>query len=66
MTKATLNPLSESVQMYLVTIARLRVNGQPVPLSQLAQALSISPVSVNEMCRKLQDQELVVYRPYKG
>lgn len=66
MAEATLSPLSESMQMYLVTIARLRVNGQPVPLSQLAQALSISPVSVNEMCRKLQDQELVVYRPYKG
>ncbi len=59
-------PLSESMQMYLVTIARLRVNGRPVPLSQLAESLSISPVSVNEMCRKLQEQELVVYQPYKG
>lgn len=58
--------LSESQQMYLVTIARLRVDGQPVPLSELAEALSISPVSVNEMCRKLQDQGLVIYRPYQG
>ncbi len=58
--------LSESMQMYLITIARLRVDGRPVPLSQLAEALSISPVSVNEMCRKLQDQGLVIYRPYKG
>lgn len=58
--------LSESMQMYLVTIARLRTDGQPVPLSRLAEALSISPVSVNEMCRKLQDQGLVIYRPYKG
>ena len=66
MTETPPAPLSESIQMYLVTIARLRVDGQPVPLSQLAQALSISPVSVNEMCRKLQDQELVIYRPYKG
>jgi len=54
------------MQMYLVTIARLRVDGRPVPLSQLAETLSISPVSVNEMCRKLQEQGLVVYRPYKG
>jgi DtxR family Mn-dependent transcriptional regulator len=54
------------MQMYLVTIARLRTNGQPVPLSQLADAFSISPVSVNEMCRKLQDQGLVIYQPYKG
>jgi len=52
--------------MYLVTIARLRVDNQPVPLSELAWEFSISPVSVNEMCRKLQDQGLVVYRPYKG
>lgn len=59
-------PLSESVQMYLVTIARLRTDDRPVPLSQLAEALSISPVSVNEMCRKLQEQGLVVYQPYKG
>ena len=54
------------MQMYLVTIARLREGEQPVPLSQLANDLSISPVSVNEMCRKLQDHGLVVYRPYKG
>jgi DtxR family Mn-dependent transcriptional regulator len=54
------------MQMYLVTIARLRENGHPVPLSRLAETLSISPVSVNEMCRKLQDQGLVLYRPYKG
>ena len=66
MSESTLTPLSESMQMYLVTIARLRADGQPVPLSELADALSISPVSVNEMCRKLQDHGLVNYRPYKG
>jgi DtxR family Mn-dependent transcriptional regulator len=59
-------PLSESIEMYLVTIARLRVDSQPVPLSQLAEMLSISPVSVNEMCRKLQDLGFAVYQPYKG
>jgi len=37
-----------------------------MPLSQLAQELSISPISANEMCRKLQDQGLVDYVPYKG
>jgi len=56
MDETALIPLSESMQMYLVTIARLRVDGRPVPLSQLADALSVSPVSVNEM----------FYRPYKG
>jgi DtxR family Mn-dependent transcriptional regulator len=59
--------LSESVQNYLVNIVRLRESEQePVPLSQLADALDISPISVNDMCRKLQDQGLVIYRPYKG
>jgi DtxR family Mn-dependent transcriptional regulator len=64
--EANLIPLTESMQMYLVSIARLRTDGRPVPLSELADALSISPVSVNEMCRKLQDHGLVDYRPYKG
>ena len=59
-------PLSENIQMYLVSIARLSQDGQPVPLSQLAAALSVSPVSANQMCRKLQDQGLVTYIPYKG
>jgi DtxR family Mn-dependent transcriptional regulator len=54
------------MQMYLVTIARLRDNNRPVPLPLLADTLAISPSSANEMCRKLQDQGLVVYLPYKG
>jgi DtxR family Mn-dependent transcriptional regulator len=58
--------LSESVETYLVTIARLRLGDQPVPLSQLAEVLSISTVSVNEMCRKLQDQGFAIYQPYRG
>ena len=59
--------LSESVQNYLVNIVRLReAKDVPVPLSQLADALSISPISVNDMCRKLQDQGLMIYKPYKG
>ena len=58
--------LSSAVQDYIVAIARLRVDGAPVPLSQLAAELGNSPVSVNEMCRKLEEQGLVVYQPYKG
>jgi DtxR family Mn-dependent transcriptional regulator len=57
---------SDSVEMYLVTIAMSREGEQPVPLSLLAQELSISPVSVNEMCRKLMERGLVDYRPYEG
>ena len=59
-------PISDSVQMYLVKLKRLEEEVNPVPLSYLADSLSISPVSVNEMCRKMQDQELIDYQPYKG
>lgn len=59
--------MSESLEMYLSTIIRLRETRQkPLPLSSLADALAISSVSANEMCRKLQEQGLVIYRPYKG
>ncbi len=59
-------PISESVQMYLVKIKRLQDQIRPVPLSFLAESLCISPVSVNEMCRKMQEQNLIEYQPYKG
>ncbi len=58
--------MSESVEMYLITVARLRRAHQPVPLALLAQALEISPVSANEMCRRLAERALVEYQPYKG
>jgi DtxR family transcriptional regulator, Mn-dependent transcriptional regulator len=64
--ETTSDPMSESMQMYLVTIARERTDKQPLPLSRLADTLGISAVSVNEMCRKLQDLGLVTYRPYVG
>lgn len=57
---------SESVEMYLVMTAMLRRGKQPVPLSRLAENLSISPVSTNEMCRKLVEKGLIEYQPYKG
>jgi DtxR family Mn-dependent transcriptional regulator len=58
--------LSDSMEMYLVTIANLRKGDAPVPLSQLAGSLEVTSVSVNEMCRKLEDYGFVNYRPYKG
>ena len=58
--------MSESVEMYLLKIALLQDEGRPVPLPALAQALAISPVSANEMGRKLTDKGLVRYEPYKG
>jgi DtxR family Mn-dependent transcriptional regulator len=52
--------------MYLVRTAMLSEEGEPVPLSLLAQWLEVSPASANEMCRKLEEQGLVSYQPYKG
>ena len=48
--------ISESEQMYLLTIARLIEGGQPEPisLSDIAKELSVLPVSVNQMVRKLE------------
>ncbi len=62
------NSMSESEEMYLVTIARLREIGieSPVPLSRLAEEMQILPVSANQMIRKLAEAGLVAYTPYKG
>jgi len=60
--------MSESEEMYLITIARLIEQGveAPVPIPQLAGELSIQPVSANQMVHKLAEEELVEYLPYKG
>ena len=57
---------SENVQMYLVSILRIREEEAPVSLPDLAKELSISTAAVNEMCRKLEEQDLLRYRPYAG
>ena len=59
---------SESVEMYLVTIAMFGESGQtgPVPLSRLADELSVQSVSANQMIRKMDEEGLVSYVPYKG
>jgi DtxR family Mn-dependent transcriptional regulator len=59
---------SESVEMYLVTIAMLGEEGlsSPVPLSRLAEELTVQPVSANQMIRKMDEEGLVIYLPYKG
>ena len=59
--------MSESTEMYLATILQLREAAhQPLSLSDLADALSITSISANEMCRKLEAAGLLIYRPYKG
>ncbi len=60
--------ISESEEMYLITIARMIEEGarEPVAISRMAERLSIQPVSANQMVHKLVEEGLVAYRPYKG
>ncbi len=60
--------MSESVEMYLITVAQLgeETSAYPVPLSQVAKALNVLPVSAHQMIRKLAEDGLVTYAPYKG
>lgn len=58
--------MTEATEMYLLRIGLLAEDEQPVPISQLAEELDISPVSANQMCRRLEERGLVDYLPYKG
>ena len=60
------DPMSEAAEMYLLRIALLSQGDEPVPISQLAETLGVSPISANQMCRKLEDKGMVHYQPYKG
>jgi DtxR family Mn-dependent transcriptional regulator len=57
---------TDSMEQYLQTICKLSSEQSPVALSALADQLGISPVSANEMIKKLVARELVTYEPYKG
>ena len=58
-------PLSESTEMYLKAMAELG-DGEIVSIGRLAERLSVTPVSANEMVRRLDEQGLVLHTPYKG
>ena len=60
------DPMTEAAEMYLLRIALLSQGDEPVPISQLAETLNVSPISANQMCRKLEARGLVDYQPYKG
>jgi DtxR family Mn-dependent transcriptional regulator len=57
---------SESVEDYLKTIVRLGGEQAPVTVNAVAGALNVSPVSAHEMVKRLAEQALVTYQPYKG
>ncbi len=59
--------LQDRVEEYLGAIYRLRTGeGEPLPLSQLAEYFGFSPVSIHEMIRKLDDGGWVDFHPYRG
>ena len=56
--------LSESTEMYLKAMAEF--GDRDLPIARLATRLSVTPVSANEMIKKLSEQGLVSHTPYKG
>ena len=57
--------LSESTEMYLKAMAEMS-NRQAVAIGRLAERLSVTPVSANEMVKRLGEQGLMTHTPYKG
>jgi len=58
--------LTPHAEEYLEAIYRLGGQDSPVHLSPLAEHLSLSAAAVNEMVRRLEEQDLVSYTPYRG
>ncbi len=58
-------PMSESTEMYLKAIVELG-DRDAVAIARLAERLSVTPVSANEMMQRLGEQGLVLHKPYKG
>jgi DtxR family Mn-dependent transcriptional regulator len=54
--------------MYLITVAVAEEEGRaaPLPLAELAASLGISPISANQMVRRLGERGLMSYHPYRG
>jgi len=58
--------LSPHAEEYVEAIYRLGGHAEPVGLAELAEQLSLSVASVNEMVRRLEEQGMVRYTPYRG
>jgi DtxR family Mn-dependent transcriptional regulator len=59
---------TESEQMYLVSMARISevIEECPIPVSKIADVLSVTSISANQMIHHLEEIGLVNYTPYKG
>jgi len=60
--------LSQSEEMYLLAIMQAceYCTDTPIPIPDIADSLNVQPVSVNQMVKKLANEGLVSYLPYKG
>ena len=59
--------MNDSQEMYLVVIAQANEDGiNPDPINHLADKLKVQPVSANQMIKKLEENNLIQYTPYKG
>jgi DtxR family Mn-dependent transcriptional regulator len=61
----TIHHLNESIEMYLKTMLEMG-DRQPLMIPRLAERLGVTPVSANEMVRKLGEMGLSSHVPYKG
>jgi DtxR family Mn-dependent transcriptional regulator len=57
---------SENVEDYLKSIYKLQEGGGKVSTSSLSERLGVSAPSVTEMIKKLADEGILAYAPYKG
>jgi len=57
---------SESVEEYLEAIYAFNERGEPAKNTELARRLKVSPPSVTQMMKRLADEGLIEYEPYKG
>ena len=57
---------NETIEMYLKTIAELGDGRSPVVIARVAERLGVTPVSANEMMKRLVEQGLVLHEKYKG
>ena len=60
--------LSESEQMYILSVVLLEEAGHPSPVSLglVSDFLGVATVTTNQMVHKLADQGFLEYLPYQG
>ncbi len=57
---------SDSIEEYLEAIYSFNEKGETAKNTQLAKKLKVAPPSVTQMVKKLAEDGLVTYQPYKG